>query len=54
MVEIGESSVIGLDAAIDLLGGYDTDFLNQSGMTTLIGNMTIGKGSCRIDSISLQ
>lgn len=52
-IPLAESLVCGTDKAVTIMGGYDQQYSNESGMTTLQG-LTIGKGTVTVGRLVIN
>jgi hypothetical protein len=51
---LGESPILDRPVAVSIKGGYDTGFEAVTGVTTLLGTMTIRHGSATVDNLVVQ
>jgi hypothetical protein len=49
--EIAENTVFNREVSVVIAGGYDRDYLNNTGMTTIQGGFTIKKGKVSVNRV---
>jgi len=52
--DFSEDFTFNLNKAVTLTGGYDSDYMNNSGYTTLIGPVTIQSGSLAVEKLVIR